>query len=112
MEAPLQGFRAANPRVVVDEVTLPPAPGDAFTALLTGRTCSLIPSADVTRDAQEHLAFGAGPHVCVGLHLARLEMAALFRALAERVRRFHIKEEVRSVHNVLRGFTKLVVSVE
>jgi hypothetical protein len=39
-------------------------------------------------------------------------MAAIFRALATRVRRFHIDEEVRNVHNVLRGFSKLLVSVE
>jgi len=38
-------------------------------------------------------------------------MIALFRALAARVRRFHIEEEVRGLNNVLRG-SKLVVSVE
>jgi hypothetical protein len=39
-------------------------------------------------------------------------MAAIFRALATRVRRFHIEEEVRSVNNLLRGFSRLLVSVE
>jgi hypothetical protein len=47
----------------------------------------------------------------VGIHLAKLEMVALFRALAASVKRFHIEEEVRNVHNVLRGFGKLIVSV-
>jgi cytochrome P450 len=67
---------------------------------------------DVTRGSAEQIAFGSGPHMCVGLHLARLEMAAIFRALATRVTRFHIEEEVRSVNNVLRGFSRLLVSVE
>jgi hypothetical protein len=39
-------------------------------------------------------------------------MAAIFRALAKRVSRFHIEEEVRGVNNILRGFIKLIVSVE
>jgi cytochrome P450 len=47
-----------------------------------------------------------------GQHLAKLEMAAIFRALATRVKRFHIEEEVRNINNVLRGFSKLIVSVE
>jgi cytochrome P450 len=67
---------------------------------------------DVRRNPAEHLAFGSGPHVCVGLHLARLEMIAIFRALATRVKRFQIEQEVRSVNHVLRGFSSLIVSVE
>jgi cytochrome P450 len=64
------------------------------------------------RNAVEQVAFGSGPHACIGLHLARLEMSAIFRALATRVERFHIEHEVRNVNNTLRGFKKLVVSVE
>ena len=43
---------------------------------------------------------------------SRLEMTALFRALAAKVRRFHIEEAARSLNNVLRGFSKLTVSVD
>jgi len=50
--------------------------------------------------------------MCVGQHLAKLEMNAIFCALAARVERFHIQQETRSLNNVLRGFSKLMVSVE
>ena len=50
--------------------------------------------------------------MCVGLHLARLEMTAIFRALVSKVARFDIKKEVRNLNNVLRGFSNLIVSVD
>jgi hypothetical protein len=39
-------------------------------------------------------------------------MTAIFLALTRRVRRFQIDEEVRNVNNTLRGFKKLIVTVE
>jgi cytochrome P450 len=39
----------------------------------------------VERPAARNLAFGYGAHVCLGQHLARMEMEALYRALLERV---------------------------
>jgi len=45
------------------------------------------------------------------MNLARLEMQALFTALAKRVRRFTILEEEPRLNNVLRGFTSLRVAV-
>ena len=66
---------------------------------------------DVRRGANDQISFGAGPHACVGMHLARIEMRALFTALASRVRRFEVIEAERSLHNVLRGFSHLRVKV-
>ena len=40
---------------------------------------------DVGRRPNEHLAFGHGPHFCLGAHLAREQMRALFAALLDRL---------------------------
>jgi cytochrome P450 len=39
---------------------------------------------DVARDARAHLAFGHGPHFCLGAHLARVQLRALFTDLLTR----------------------------
>jgi cholest-4-en-3-one 26-monooxygenase len=40
---------------------------------------------DIRREPNQHLAFGIGEHYCLGANLARLELQAMFRQLAERI---------------------------
>ena len=40
---------------------------------------------EVLRSPNAHLAFGFGTHFCVGSHLARLELNAMFRTLLKRI---------------------------
>ena len=66
---------------------------------------------DVTRDNRDHLGFGFGVHICVGMHLARLEITALMKAFAKRVSRFELGKPKRAMSNILRGFDRLPVTV-
>jgi len=66
---------------------------------------------DVTRPhADQHLAFSAGVHFCLGASLARLETAVALRALYERYPRLHVAgPPERRGTRVLRGFERLPV---
>ena len=66
---------------------------------------------DITRKPSDHLAFGRGEHVCVGMHLARLEMGALLERLADRVERFEVLASTPMLNNGLRGLESLEVAV-
>lgn len=40
---------------------------------------------NIERKPNPHLSFGTGPHLCLGMHLARLEIASFFRQLLPRI---------------------------
>ena len=68
---------------------------------------------DVTRDVHDHLGFGTGVHMCMGMHLARLEMVSLLQSLARRVKRISLDgEPVVAMNNVIRAYASLPVIVE
>jgi len=67
---------------------------------------------DITRCPSDHLAFGRGERVCVGMNLARLEIGALLERLADRVTRFEILASTPMINNGLRGLEHLEVAVQ
>ena len=67
---------------------------------------------DVTRDVHDHLGFGQGVHMCMGMHLARREIILLIEALRRRVDRFEIlSEPVIAMNNTIRAYASMPVKV-
>jgi cytochrome P450 len=68
---------------------------------------------DVGRSPNRHLSFGrGGPHLCLGVHLARLEVKVVLAALAGRVSRFELAGEPRRIRsNFTNGLKALPVQV-
>jgi cytochrome P450 len=69
---------------------------------------------DVGRTPNRHLSFGrGGPHLCLGAHLARLEVRIVLAALARRVARFELAGPPRRIRsNFTNGLKTLPVRVE
>lgn len=61
---------------------------------------------DITRNPNRHLAFGTGPHVCLGARLARMELTAFFGALVPRLRTAELDGQPQLVHTVFGGGLK------
>jgi len=67
---------------------------------------------DVTRDVHDHLGFGQGVHMCMGMHLARREMILLLEALRRRVERFELTAPPTvAMNNTIRAYATMPVKV-
>ena len=60
----------------------------------------------VDRPDVRHLAFGYGAHVCLGQHLARMELSALFRELLLRLEHVELNGEPRYMQSLFVGGLK------
>jgi cytochrome P450 len=52
---------------------------------------------DIGRPEHGHLSFGYGPHICLGIHMARMEMRVAIEALLERLPGLRIDPEAAPV---------------
>ena len=63
---------------------------------------------DFNRETNPHLAFGIGPHFCLGANLARMEVKTVFQELLTRVPDIHVPEDA----VVPRGQSSLVLALQ
>ena len=61
---------------------------------------------DIRRDPNNHLAFGIGEHYCLGANLARLELQAMFRQLAQRLESAELTGPIQRMRSSLVGGIK------
>ena len=111
LASPIRGFtRRLVEDHVVDGVQLP---AGARVVLLFGAANldeRQFPDAqrfDLHRAGRVQLGWGNGPHTCVGIHLAKLEMQALLRAMAPRVARIEVGAPERLLNNTLQGISRM-----
>lgn len=64
---------------------------------------------DVTRNPSDQLGWGSGPHMCAGMHLAKLEMEVLLEALVEQVEMIEVGDPVVGSNQGLYGYDALPI---
>jgi cytochrome P450 len=66
---------------------------------------------DLRREPNPHVAFGVGPHFCLGAHLARLETTEMLAALLRHAPDMTVGEPVRVASNFINGIAHLPVGL-
>jgi cytochrome P450 len=114
-DSPLQLFeRTATADTEINGVAI--RQGQKIAALLGAANRDLdvfddADSMDLTRETNQHIAFGAGIHFCIGAPLARLEMNISLPALIERFPTLElVGESTRRPTFVLRGYDTIPVT--
>ena len=62
---------------------------------------------DISRNAIDQLGWGTGPHMCEGMHLAKLEMEVMLEALVEVVTHLEADSPTPGVNKGLYGLEAL-----
>lgn len=88
------------PRIVAQDIAVGGVDlevGDRVTLVLGAANCDpemFEEGWDLTRSPNRHLAFGAGNHLCLGAHLARLEVRVALEEFHRRIPDYRIAEGV------------------
>jgi len=89
------------PRVAIQDIEMGGVEikaGDSATLMLGAANVDVAEFSDCTdavfdREANRHLAFGGGPHRCLGSHLARLELRIALEEFHRRIPRYELARE-------------------
>lgn len=100
--SPVKHFlRTCQEETTIGDVTIAPGDITLLSYASANRDDEVFPdpfTLDVCRpNASMHLAFGFGRHYCLGAHLARMELRALFRNLLPRLATIELTDEPRHV---------------
>jgi cytochrome P450 len=105
------GNRETTAEVTIDGLTLPAGTNLHLCIGAANRDPAVFETPevmDITRRPNRHLAFAGGPHVCVGLTLARLEGRIAIQGMLERFPKYQIAEDrVNGGRMRFRGYASL-----
>lgn len=84
---------------------------DPLKGFLLDPAVSGADTVDLTRGDKRHIAFGGGPHRCLGSHLARMELRTVVREWHKRIPNYRLKAGYTPEwnSNVLRGVNHLML---
>ena len=124
-----EGLRYESPILITPRVTTRPTELSGVAIPTSTVVTAMVASANrdpevyddpetfnIFRDAHQHVSFGTGPHLCLGMHLARLETRVALNALFDRLPGLRLDQaavEKSNVHiqgvNLFRSPTSLPV---
>lgn len=68
---------------------------------------------DIDRRPNKHIAFGYGPHMCIGQHLAKIELRIMFETLLPHLKAVHLAGDTKFIQtNFVGGLKNMPVELE
>ena len=92
--------------------------GDRFMMLYQSgnRDADVIPNPDtfdITRRPNKHIAFGYGPHMCIGQHLAKIELRIMLEELLPHIESLELADDTKMIQtNFVGGLKNMPVQIE
>ena len=109
--SPIRSFsRQTVQDVTIGDVTIPSGKRVMMLFASANRDETAFPSPDafdLDREPHHHVGFGSGIHMCIGMHLAELEMGSLLRAMIPRVEEIETGEPDIALNNTIRAYARL-----